>query len=222
MARQEQDLAAALVDTDALEARVHFAKTAAAAIRAVGDDLRNVARERANEFAAALALAAAAGAELARGTCVLLEVDNAYAAAALLRQVVEVEYLLWTFGDDVDDGARWLRADRKELLDRFSPSAMRKRSKGTFRSKEYGMHCATGGHPTPSGASTLLAWRPAVPALWADLGQHLEHVWNLLVRASAVVRAPDVIDPQVDTVFDALQSWRVRDPWACREPFSTE
>jgi hypothetical protein len=40
------------------------------------------------------------GGSLASGTIAVLRVENWYAAAALLRQVVEVEYLLWLFAEE--------------------------------------------------------------------------------------------------------------------------
>ena len=65
---------------------------------------------------------------------------NSYAAAALLRQVVEVEYLLWTFADDPEDTVRWLNASKSQLDGRFRPAAMRQRSAGHFRTSEYVAH----------------------------------------------------------------------------------
>lgn len=213
-------LADALVEADAYQARVTFVRTATAAIERISETLRGTTRETGNELAAGVALALATGASLAHGTCVLLDAGEAYSAAALLRQIVEVEYLLWTFGDDSSDAARWLRG--QQLESRFRPAAMRKRSNGVFRSEEYRVHCKTGGHPTPTGAAMLLGWKRAVPALWADLGQHLEHIIGLVVSASEVAGVPEVIDPVADEVFESLNGWRESDPWAFREPFPTD
>jgi hypothetical protein len=67
-----------------------------------------------DDLAAGVSLAARMGGALARGTAALLDGGNAYGAAALLRQVVEVEYLFWTFAADPEDAARWLHASRSQ------------------------------------------------------------------------------------------------------------
>ena len=85
------------------------------------------------------------------GTCMLLDAGNAYAAAALARQFVEIEYLLWTFADDPQDMTGWLHASRSQLGKRFQPATMRERSNGAFRAaEEHRSHCEHGGHPNPS------------------------------------------------------------------------
>lgn len=40
----------------------------------------------------------------------MLEAENWYAAAALSRQLVEVEYLVWLFGTDPTEAEAWLSA----------------------------------------------------------------------------------------------------------------
>lgn len=48
-----------------------------------------------------------------------------YSAAALTRQLVEVEYLAWAFEMRDEDAARWLRSDRAEREEFFKPSKLR-------------------------------------------------------------------------------------------------
>jgi len=45
-----------------------------------------------------------------------------YAAAALLRQMVEIEYLAWAFETRDRDGERWLRSDQKQRQEFFQAS----------------------------------------------------------------------------------------------------
>ena len=72
-----------------------------------------------------------------------------YAAAALLRQLVEIEYLAWAFEARDSDAERWLRSTAEERRDFFTPAKLRKAAQGKFRSKDYGHHCEMGGHRVP-------------------------------------------------------------------------
>lgn len=72
-----------------------------------------------------------------------------YAGAALIRQLVEVEYLVSAFVEAKDDAKYWLRSDRAQRIKFFSPSVLRKKAGGRFRDKDYVMHCERGGHPVP-------------------------------------------------------------------------
>ena len=56
-----------------------------------------------------------------------------YAAAALLRQIVEVEYLAWAIDTRDRDGERWLRSNREERESFFAPAKLRKAARGKFR-----------------------------------------------------------------------------------------
>jgi len=57
-----------------------------------------------------LATVAQIAGELCAGTMLMLEANNSYGACALLRQLVEVEYLAWAFAEDESEAAAWLRA----------------------------------------------------------------------------------------------------------------
>src|SRR6266851_2235856 len=93
-----------------------------------------------------LAIVAQTAGELCSGMALLLGHGNDYSAAALLRQLVEVEYLAWAFAEDEDEAAEWLRSTRDERLQRWQPRHMRDRSAGRFRGSDYALHCELGGH----------------------------------------------------------------------------
>jgi hypothetical protein len=95
-------------------------------------------------------------AALASGSTSLLAAGNGYAASALTRQLVEVEYLAWAFGNDEEEARSWLRSSKQDRLQRWQPRHLRERSAGRFRGSDYGEHCEYGGHPTPDGCRTLL------------------------------------------------------------------
>jgi len=101
-----------------------------------------------------------------------------YAAAALLRQVVELEYLAWAFEIRSPEGERWLRSTRSERQSFFTPAKLRRAAGTRFRGKDYGYHCELGGHPVP-GAS-LLVRKDVVTAqlLLSDLLGHTGRIWD--------------------------------------------
>jgi hypothetical protein len=105
----------------------------------------------------ALGYLSGTAAALLSGAIELLERNNLYAAAALNRQLVEVEYLVWAFAEDQDEAAAWLRSGRHERQQRWQPRHLRDRSDGRFRGEDYAEHCELGGHPTPPGCRVLLA-----------------------------------------------------------------
>jgi hypothetical protein len=87
--------------------------------------------------------------ELVSASTDLFEDGRHYAAAALLRQLVEIEYLAWAFETRDQEGERWLRSTKAERQLFFTPAKLRSASGGRFRSKDYGFHCELGGHPVP-------------------------------------------------------------------------
>jgi len=103
-----------------------------------------------------------------------------YAAAALLRQMVEIEYLAWAFETRDGDAERWLRSDQQVRQKFFTPAKLRAAAQGTFRGKDYGYHCELGGHPVPQ-AGILLGGDSAVgQLLLSDLLGHVGRIWNHL------------------------------------------
>lgn len=105
-----------------------------------------------------------------------------YAAAALVRQMVEIEYLAWAFETRDKDGAKWLRSNAEERRSFFTPAKLRKAANGKFRGEDYGHHCEFGGHPVP-GSASLFQNNPAIcQLLVADLLGHTGRIWDHLVR----------------------------------------
>jgi hypothetical protein len=166
------------------------------------------------------------GGSIARGNVAMLEAENWYAAAALCRQLVEVEYLVWLFGTDPSQAEAWFSATQEDLRQIYSPSAMRKRSEGRFRDQEYWSHCQLSGHPNPKAAFLLPEHvlpsdkvpLPTPEWMWVDLGQHLERLWSLAEVATKTlgldtVRIVADARPGVEAV---LQHWHAEDACAGR------
>jgi hypothetical protein len=119
--------------------------------------------------------------QLTLASAELFAKERTYAAAALLRQLVEVEYLAWAFEARDRDAERWLRSTREERETFFKPAKLRQASQGKFRGKDYGYHCELGGHPVP-GAGILLTDDIATnQLLLSDLLGHTGRIWDHLL-----------------------------------------
>ena len=121
------------------------------------------------------------GSELVSAITDLFTDGRHYAASALLRQLVEIEYLAWAFETRNQEGERWLRSTRAERQSFFTPAKLRKAAGGRFRSEDYGFHCELGGHPVPRG--TLLLKNDTVVAqlMLSDLLGHTGRIWDHVV-----------------------------------------
>ncbi len=121
------------------------------------------------------------GGELIGSSARLFQSGHAYSAGALLRQLVEVEYLAWAFETKDSDAERWLRSSKSEREEFFKPSKLRKAASGKFRGQDYGYHCELGGHPVPT-AAPLLNNRPEYSHLLvSDLLGHTGRIWEHFV-----------------------------------------
>jgi hypothetical protein len=109
----------------------------------------------------------------------MLSGEEHYAGAALLRQIVEIEYLTWTFKEGHASVTAWLNSTLEERMRAFSPKRLRANSKGRFLSKDYQDHCEQGGHPVPRGIP-LLGGQEAGSAqvMLVDLLTHCWRTWD--------------------------------------------
>ena len=125
------------------------------------------------------------GGQLTSASADLFADGRHYAAAALLRQMVEVEYLAWAFQTRNKDAERWLRSTAEERRAFFAPAKLRKAANGIFRGKDYGYHCELGGHPTPGSAILLQDNVEVSQLLLSDLLGHTGRIWDYLLDWSA-------------------------------------
>jgi hypothetical protein len=153
--------------------------------------------------------------ELTAGAVALLENDNFYAAAALVRQIVEVEYLAWAFAEDQDEATAWLRSTAAERRKFWQPRQLRARSQGRFRSQDYGSHCDQGGHPTPEANRLLpghsdqglLAW------WWYDLALHGISAWRYIDAALTNFNWDLMREqPSAEALSRLIAGWNDNDP----------
>lgn len=185
------------------------------------DDERAGAADRHHAFRAVAALIEMAG-ELATGAVQLLEREQRYASAALIRQLIEAEYLLTAFEADFTRAAEWARSTPDEIRRSFSPKSMR--AVGGFSDSEYWRHCDLGGHPSPS-SRVLLRFNLAVhpdedefltAAMWGDLAQHLRRIWHRVdsLLSSQHARYTAVRQEPRDLVRAIEERWANTDPLA--------
>lgn len=218
---------AALRDPVAQEARSLFARETAQCLTECGNvlwafGLPSTAHRR------ALALVTQMAGALATSAASNLSGDNLYAASALTRQLVEVEYLLFLFSEEPAEAERWLSASPEDLRRAYTPATMRKRSAGRFRDGEYWSHCDLGGHPNPR-AHILLPdnvhpeghlLSVIKEAGWADLGQHLERAWGFFARSALHEELSDVgiVARWALRMPSVVLQWHRSDPCADRLP----
>jgi hypothetical protein len=170
----------------------------------------------------ALGIVAQMGAELALGAAQLYKAKQWYAGAALVRQLIEVEYLLFLFATDDREPECWLKASDAEAKRTFSPSQMRERSAGRFQVEEYQTHCRIGGHPrisghvllkehiTPISTSPPKLFNPSIQ--WVDLAQHLERLSIHYIVAVAKHSPTNVYPDRFAKLAQLASDWRKSDP----------
>ncbi|TPG25589.1 hypothetical protein [Mycolicibacterium hodleri] len=153
-------------------------------------------------------LVAAIGGELLASTAYLAMGRWANASAALVRQIVEVEYLAWAVTNDPDAAWEWLKSDRQTRLQRWQPGKIRQRSDGRFPNTGYHAHCEAGGHPVPEPATSIFDHRDE----WVELSlyeaaEHGTATWLYLVQAvgDAPVKAAESHHRVIDEAYDV---WR--------------
>lgn len=176
----------------------------------------------------AVGLVAQISSELVSGALLLFRSGNEYAASALVRQLIECEYLLKAFAINFAEAARWLDANDSERWD-FKPSKLRKI--GGFDHKEYASHCEAGGHPHPSGRHLLELPRlisgvvqsasgetrdlDSVRALWLDFTFHCDRTWraltDLLSAEHARFERVERTSTSVEEVAESRREWQQSD-----------
>jgi hypothetical protein len=166
----------------------------------------------------AVATVVCMSAELADGAVTMVEKSRSYASATLVRPLIECEYLLVLFADDLDHARRWRESTPTEIRSEFTPKRLRRVS--GFEDHEYWTHCDIGGHPAPKG-SVLLEWLDPTRGSWPfaregaviDLGFHLERTWRavdrLLMKHHA--RYEQVRSPQRQEAAHAWDKWLAAD-----------
>jgi hypothetical protein len=131
-----------------------------------------------------------------------------YAAAALLRQVTEVEYLAWAFRARDKEAERWLRSTVEERRNFFTPAKLRQAAKGKFRGEDYAHHCELGGHPVPRSAVLFQGDQKVSQLLLSDLLGHTGRIWDHLLDWSAGNAWALPVHSRREAMFKRYQRWK--------------
>lgn len=163
-----------------------------------------------------LATVVQVGAELMKGVVALLADGNRYASLALLRQLVEVEYLAWAFAENESQASGWLRSTREERIKMWQPRHLRERSKGRFRAKDYGLHCELGGHPSPIEARKALPDHSigiSADFCWCEAALHGTSIWDYICRAAEKLGYAETlrVPHTSENLAATIEHWRITD-----------
>ncbi|WP_157156205.1 hypothetical protein [Diaminobutyricimonas sp. LJ205] len=166
----------------------------------------------------AVSLVAEGASALVTGVRTLLP-DNVYAASALVRQLVEVEYLAWACGYDEAETLDWISSDRDTRRRRWQPRHLRQRAGDRFDADDYSDHCEAGGHPTPVGIMTLNGPTISQPELIGMAGvQSYELVLHTVATCDYLSHAIPEAVSQAKDLRDRAHAigadWRTNDPAA--------
>ena len=208
-------------DPTQVAARYQLARTTAETFSSAGTELHAIGQifgpDRAkglspagngsDEIVAVSLLLRVAG-QLVSASADLFNDGRHYAAAALLRQLVEVEYLAWAFDARDSDAERWLRSTIEERRDFFTPAKLRKAAQGKFRSEDYGHHCEMGGHPVPKSAVLLNGDEINCQLLLSDLLGHTGRIWDHLLDWSANQPWALPIHSRKEAMHFAYAAWK--------------
>jgi hypothetical protein len=232
--RVREELRRSLTDQDNMAARMRYVSQILALIFSIGDWLAidswlgggkvtdieagEAFGEAFSEFRAVSTVVSMA-AELADGAVDMARKNRYYAVGALVRQLIECEYLLTLFNDDLDQARQWWESTPDEVRKAFTPGKMRKLT--GFADQEYWNHCATGGHPAPKGVRLLEKLDPArqwwpysAAELLIDLGLHLHRTWRALdaLLAKHHARYTQIRADERRQAEDAWSQWQDADP----------
>jgi hypothetical protein len=152
------------------------------------------------------------GAQLISASADLFCDGRSYAAAALVRQLVEVEYLAWAFETKHGDAEKWLRSDKKQREQFFSPRKLRDAAAGKFRSKDYGFHCELGGHPVPNVENLLTNKPQFAQLLLCDMLGHTGRIWEHFFSWSHEKLLANPIATRTPQMRDRFMDWKAHDP----------
>lgn len=218
--------------------RLKVAVTAASRLREAGRQLHvaghifgdgrvsgSSPRGNGNDAQVAVGVLAQIGADLLDASASLLSGTNHYAGAALLRQVVEVEYLSWAFANEKREASEWLNSTHQERLDFFTPHRLRDLSDGRFSAADYQRHCEQGGHPVPMAIPLLGNPDTAVAELLLiDLLLHSRRTTDNLIGWHARFPAHDAVADTLRAAQSAFDGWQCDDPlsnWVLSVPPAT-
>lgn len=171
-----------------------------------------------NDSAVAVSMLLRIGGELVSGAADLIIDGRCYAGCALIRQLVEIEYLAWAFETKDEEAARWLRSSREERQAFFTPAKLRKAAEGRFRSVDYGYHCELGGHPVPRSWQLLIGDTAVAQLMLSDCLGHSGRIWDHVVRWSKGTQWADIVASKNKAMLEKYLRWKAIDALTALPP----
>ena len=226
---------AAALDPHAIAVRLELARLTAGTFRDVGTKLHVFGhflgpdrKSGASPFghgddaAVAVSILLRIGSQLVSASSDLIADGRHYAGSALIRQLVEVEYLAWAFETKDTESARWLRSSRKERQTFFTPAKLRKAANDRFRSTDYGYHCELGGHPVPDSWQLLNDDTATAQLMLSDCLGHSGRIWDHVVSWAKGHALGEVVREQTMAMSAKYRDWKAVDALTLLPPPPTE
>jgi hypothetical protein len=164
-----------------------------------------------DDAAVAVSILLRIGSQLITAGADLINDGRHYAGSALIRQLVEIEYLAWAFEAKNEVAAQWLRSDHKERQNFFTPAKLRKAAANRFRSVDYGHHCELGGHPTPRSWQLLGEDRAISQLMLSDALGHTGRIWDHVVGWSNGYMLTEIIASRQVEMLKRYTAWKRSD-----------
>jgi hypothetical protein len=169
-----------------------------------------------------LALVTVTAASLTAGIWHLAQANNMYPAHALLRQLVECEFVLWKFAQGASQSQEWLRSSPEQRRNSWKPATIYRDDNNDFRQKDYGGHCENGGHPTPVGsrmAAGIMDLTITKANLFSDSIGHAKDSWRHMLESVSAIDAEhemNISDTLSETVSKFTDTWN---EWSATDMF---
>lgn len=214
LARQEMitRYAAAAADERIMQARLHLIGSAGPCFDLTAKRLHVIGFFLKNDVALGTALLCHIASDLISSIHALCDSKRFYSVAALLRQLIEVEYLAFLGYIEPLRVAEWYRLPPEQIRRQFSPKQMRRASGGLFADHEYWVHCVTGGHPHPNGRILLAEYSPLLDpsaATVPDACHHISPLWNSIRLAQNAQERQDCVSHELADAYElAVREWR--------------
>jgi hypothetical protein len=205
----------ALADPDILSARLNVLETGARTLRELGSHAYIHGLLVSDKKISAFSILSRLAADITVGFATLMRSGNEYSAAALLRQLVEFEYLFFVAYQDKSELEKWIGADGDTLRNQFTPQKMRKKSNGIFRDQEYWMHCDMGGHPNPKARAFLAGESKNMRMasfLLPDGVHHFRRLWTSVKLLYPVLLKDNKSQiEKLSLVSAAIEAWEIKE-----------
>lgn len=215
----------AALNADIVTVRMSLARFTATIFRDVGKELHLLGHilgadrrtglspfGHGNDTAVAVSMLLRIGSQLVSASADLIADGRHYAGCALVRQLVEVEYLAWAFETKDAVAARWLRSTLDERKSFFTPAKLRAAAGRKFRSVDYGYHCELGGHPVPRSWLLLNDADVIAQLMLSDCLGHSGRIWDHIVRWAKGYAHGDCILSKMDEMLERYSQWKKSDP----------